>query len=654
MARKCRLYGLLLCCSFLFLANASRHKTENFDVVIYGSTPSGITAAVAAARENARVIVIGPEQQVGGMVTGGICRTDYGDQNTVGGLAREFFQLCKKIGGVDEWYNEPHIFQKAMSEWISGAGFKVRSNERLTRVKMKGRRIVEITTSNGNTYTSPVFIDASYEGDLMARAGVSYIVGRESKHTYGETFAGIQYAKPEEEIVEKDLEDDCACLGGKAEHYIHGTKMKIGASNPDGFLKNGISKVYPAQGTGDGRTQAYCFRLTVTQRPDIRIPFQQPVNYNPDRYQILLGIVAKYPKIRFSRLVHFGKLPNGKYDMNSSGLQSIDFVGGNIGYQEGDYKTRDRIWQEHKNYQQGFLWFLAHDSRIPKSLQAEVNSWGLCRDEFTDNGNWPYQLYVREARRMTGAYVMTENDLLTNKRKEESIGLGSFLIDSHHIQYLKNGAGWIETEGTIAGNNGGVHPGTYEIPYSALMPKEEKCENLSVPDCLSASHVAYGSLRMEPVYMILGHASGLAAVMAKNSACPVQRINIQELQRRLVEQKQLVKIKNAAPIQSQKFIKKNADFHPAQIWYDNNGKQLNAHGGGVLFFEGIYYWYGEHKLEGKSEATFADGGIHCYSSHDLLNWKDEGLVLSVDYKDKKNDLAYGCILERPTLLIQNH
>ncbi|QGY47526.1 FAD-dependent oxidoreductase [Maribellus comscasis] len=535
------LENFLLFCFFILSCNGGQYGTESYDVVIYGATPSGITAAVAAARGNARVIVIEPGKYIGGMVTGGLCRTDFGDSTAIGGLALEYFKQCKILSGADLWYNEPHIFQEAMSKWILDNGIQVVTNERLAKVVKKGNRIVSVTTHLGNRYVAPVFIDATYEGDLMAKSDVSYFVGRESGKIYGETFAGVQPSKEMDEITKKDLEDDCPCLGGDGEHYIDPASMQISAFVSDGSLRYGVNKIAPVPGSGDNKTQAYCFRLTVTQRPDILYPFPKPENYDSGQYEILLGILEKYPKIRFSRLVHFGKLPNGKFDMNSSGMQSIDFLEGNTDFPESDFTSRQRIVQNHINYQQGFLWFLGHDERVPEALRDEVNSWGLCRDEFIDNGHWSYQLYVREARRMIGKYVMTESDLLKNTTKEESVGMGSFLMDSHYFQYYKNKKGMVEAEGTLVGENGGLRPGKYEIPYSSLVPKEKECENLIVPVCLSASHVAYTSLRMEPVYMILGHAAGQAALMAGKAGCSVQKINVAELQKKLMIQKQRIK-----------------------------------------------------------------------------------------------------------------
>jgi len=474
------------------------------------------------------------------MVTGGLCRTDFGEPSTIGGLAMEYFNLCSKIEPSGPWYHQPHVFQKAMAQWTAKAGMEILAGEKLVKVEKTGARITSVSTASGKVFSAPVFIDASYEGDLMAAAKVSYLVGREPKDQYGEKYAGIQQAEAATALDRKDLEDDCPCLGGKAEHYIHGTKMQIPALKAEGKPRTGLSKVYPLAGSGDRRTQAYCFRLTVTRSPENRVPFPKPANYNPERYEILMGILEKYPTIRFSRLVHFGNLPNKKFDMNSSGLQSIDFIGGNVDYPDGDNATRERIRQDHIDYQQGFLWFLGNDPRVPQSLREQVNAWGLCKDEFVDNGHWPYQLYVREARRMLGAYVMTEKDLLAETTKEDAVGLGCFLLDSHHTQYLVNPKGMIESEGTLAGNKGGVRPGKYQIPYRVLLPKAKQCDNLIVPVCLSASHVAYTSLRMEPVYMILGHAAGVAAVMAKENGTAVQQVNIKELQRRLLEQKQIL------------------------------------------------------------------------------------------------------------------
>ncbi|HEY5316292.1 MAG TPA: FAD-dependent oxidoreductase, partial [Pirellulales bacterium] len=287
-----------------------------------------------------------------------------------------------------------------------------------------------------------------------------------------------------------------------------------------------------APGSADQRTQAYNFRLCVTRRPENKVPFPKPANYDPARYELLLRLIRAYPGVRFGRLFHLGDIANGKYDLNAQGLFSTDYPGANTDYPDGNGLTRASIWQEHVDFTQGLLWFLGHDARVPPSLREQANSWGLCQDEFADNNHWPYALYVREARRMVGQYVMVQKDLQSDIFKDDSIGMGSFVIDCHIVERVLAGDRTVRDEGSFQDQP--ALP--YQIPYRSLTPKPGQCENLLVPVCLSASHIAYCSLRMEPVYMALGHASGLAAAMAAQTGGAVQAIDIQALQKKLREQ----------------------------------------------------------------------------------------------------------------------
>nr|MCU0247829.1 FAD-dependent oxidoreductase [Bryobacter sp.] len=317
-------------------------------------------------------------------------------------------------------------------------------------------------------------------------------------------------------------------LGKPGIEYTHHGQFsaEIKARDAKGNLLWGISPERPGpEGSADKRVQAFCFRLIATQKPDLRVAWPKPKRYQPHRYELLLRYIQAHPGISFARLVHFSAIPNGKFDLNASGPFSIDYVGGNYDYPDGDYATRDRVFADHLDYQKGFLWFLAHDKRVPAQLRDEVNSWGLCRDEYPDTGHWPVQLYIRECRRMKGAFVMTEHDILTNNTKEDSIGMGSFVLDSHWVQRFENEQGHVRIEGHL---DESIQLATrpYEIPYRAITPARSECSNLLVPVCLSATHVAICTIRMEPVYMMMGHAAGLAALEAARSGAPVQDINI--------------------------------------------------------------------------------------------------------------------------------
>ena len=435
------------------------------------------------------------------------------------------------------WYAEPHANMETFESMLQEAKATVVKSQRLKSVARDGKRIVSITTEDGETYAGQQFIDATYEGDLMARAGVGYIVGRESSEHYGEPLAGF-CPMPIRPRTDEVMSSVCACVGGKGTHYIHGTPTTISARDENGRLLFGVTEAKNTPGSADKLTQSYNFRVVVTKRTDIRIPFPKPLKYDVRRYELLLRLIKAYPAVRFGRLFHLGECANGKFDLNAQGLFSTDYPGGNTGYPDGDFATRDRIWQDHVDFVQGLLWFLGHDERVPKALQDEATEWGLCRDEFADNQHWPYALYVREARRMVGDTVMVQKDCQSDITKPDSVGMGSFVIDCHIVQRLVNTDGTVTDEGSF--QDAPAKP--YQIPYRSLTPKKTECDNLLVPVCLSASHIACCSLRMEPVYMALGHASGVASVMALKSRCPVHAIDVPALQARLREQKAVLEL----------------------------------------------------------------------------------------------------------------
>ncbi|HPA17681.1 MAG TPA: FAD-dependent oxidoreductase [Verrucomicrobiae bacterium] len=523
----CRaLFVGLLCSGWGFSA------AHSADVVIYGATPAGITAAVAARREGASVALVEPSRRIGGMVAGGLSSTDTGNVKTIGGLAMEFFDRCEKRYGAKEKFDcEPKGYMAVFREMLAEAGVEPEIGARLKGARMGGGRISAIELLGGRVLEGRVFIDASYEGDLMAGSGVRYIVGREPREKYGETFAGFHPNEPRGFGADV-MTSECPCVGGEGPHYVHGAPCAIDGRGEDGGPLWGIQQAAAAPGDADGLTQSYNFRLCVTRREDIRVPFPKPANYEPARYELLLRLIRAYPGIRFGRLVHLAKLANGKFDLNAQGLYSTDYVGGNAGYPDGSPEQRARIWQDHVDYDQGFLWFLGHDERVPAELREETLSWGLCRDEFEDNGHWSYQLYVREARRMIGAFVMTQKDVQDDVEKADGVGMGSFIIDSHIVQRLLAADGTVIDEGAF---DGSVMP--YEIPYRCLTPKEAECGNLLVPVCFSASHAAYCSMRMEPVYMALGHASGVAAAMAARTDASVHGVDVSALRAKLLAQR---------------------------------------------------------------------------------------------------------------------
>ncbi len=530
-----RLLFILLGCFSAFASEA--------DLVIYGGTPAGLSAGIIAAREGATVVIIEPTKWIGGMVTGGLCRTDVGKEQTIGGFPREFFtRAAAAKPGSEMWYAEPNVNLATFHAMLKEAGVKVVTAQSLKSITKEDVRITSLTTADGTTYQGKMFMDASYEGDLMAAAKVSYIVGRESRAQYGEPLAGY-YPMPIRPRTVGVMESDCPSIGGKGPAYIHGTPASISGLGADGKPIFGVftaSKLQP--GDADHRTQAYNFRICVTQRPDIFVPFPKPANYEASRYELLLRLIQAFPGVRFGRLFHIGLTSHGKYDLNAQGLFSTDYPGVNFGYPDGDAATRARIWQDHIDFTQGMFWFLGHDERVPRSLREQALSWGLCKDEFADNHHWPYALYIREGRRMIGEHVMVQKDLQTDIFKEDGVGMGSFLIDCHIVQRILAEDGTVRDEGSFQDTP--ALP--YQIAYRSLTPKRTECENLLVPVCLSASHIAYCSLRMEPVYMALGQACGLAAVQAIHGKSSVQDIDVKALREKLLAQKAVLELPELA------------------------------------------------------------------------------------------------------------
>ena len=548
----------LACVFAASLLGVPASAAKQTDVVIYGGTPGGLAAAEAVVREGLHVIVIEPTSHIGGMVTGGIAITDTGTPQFVGGIASEFFDEVAAAtkrpedsgpppllfrgnklpwNKVKSWDLEPKNARHVFERWVTRAGYELILNKRVRQVNTSRATIVSLELEEGTQISGKVFIDASYEGDLMAKAGVSHTYGREAASAYGEDLAGVR----EPHFIKNYSPQTYQTPG--IEYMHHGQfGADIPARDSHGALLWGIQATpLGAVGSEDKRIQAYCYRLIATQRPGLKAAWPKPHHYDSGHYQLLLLYIQAHPGISFARLVHLGAIPNGKFDLNASGPFSIDFIAGNEGYPEATYAERDRMLQQHLDYEQGFLWFLAHDPRVPKELREETNSWGLANDEWTDTHNWPTQIYVRESRRMIGQYVMTQADVLHDKRKNDSAGMGSFVLDSHWVRRVVNPDGFVRVEGHLDESiNLADHP--YEIPYRSIVPQEKECRNLLVPVCVSATHVAICTIRMEPVYMILGHSAGVAAAMAIHSGRAVQEIDMSAWTKKLVAQKQVLHI----------------------------------------------------------------------------------------------------------------
>ncbi len=491
---------------------------QSYDLVVYGGTAGGVMTAIAGARHGLKTVLLEPRNHVGGMATGGLSRTDTGAREVIGGLALEFYY---RVGGRYDtrryknpvaWFYEPKVGESVMLGMLKEAGVTLLFNHRLrekTGVTMQGTEVTEISTENGVRFRGKVFADCSYEGDLMAQAKVSYTFGREGSAQYGESLAGVRDRTP-----------------------YHQFMFDVPALDASGKPLPEVEPGPPvAPGTADKRVQAYNFRIITTNVASNRVPWPKPKSYDVKRYELLARYLDAFVKNRgrspvFHELTLIAPIPNGKADFNNNGPFSTDYIGKNYDYPDGSYATKDRIWQEHVDYVQGFYYFLANDARVPKELRKEVNEWGLPRDEYADTNHWPHQLYVREARRMVGVYVASQKDLQTDLRKPDVIGMGSYNSDSHNVQRFVNAKGMAENEGDMQ-----VAVKPYQIPFRVLLPKKEQARNLFVPVCFSASHVAYSSLRMEPQYMILGHAAGVAAAMAIKGGTAVQDVNVADLQK---------------------------------------------------------------------------------------------------------------------------
>jgi hypothetical protein len=494
---------------------------QTFDLVVYGGTAGGVITAVPAAREGLRVALVEPRRHLGGMVSGGLGWTDYGKKEVIGGYSLEFFErVGARYGEPVEWHFEPHVAEDVFRTMVKEAGVTVFYGQRLNAkngVRTSGRRIVEIATDTGTRFGATVFADATYEGDLMARAGVAYTFGREGTDQYGESLAGVRDRTPLHQFMIRRNPRDPATL------------VPVQVSPFDAHHKllpeiQGTDK--GRAGQADRKVQAYNFRLCLTDDPANLVPIAKPKTYDPARYELLARFLTAATAAA-GRPLTMGDVMKPdllgkarKTDVNNNGAVSTDYIGGSWNYPDADYRTRDRIWQAHVDYIAGFFYFLAHDPRVPPELQADVKKWGLAKDEFADTAHWPHQLYVREARRMIGEYVMTQRDIQTDLTKPDPIGMGSYNSDSHNVQRVVNAEGFVENEGDMQ-----VPVTPYQIPYRVMLPRRDQVENLLVPVAFSASHVAYSTLRMEPQYMIIGQAAGVAAAMAIAGRRAVQDVD---------------------------------------------------------------------------------------------------------------------------------
>ncbi|MEZ5040442.1 MAG: FAD-dependent oxidoreductase [Saprospiraceae bacterium] len=542
-------------------------KQPAADVVIYGGTSAGISAAIQTARLGKSVILIEPSNRLGGLTTGGLGQTDIGNKQVIGGIAREFYQNIRKYyedttnwrwqdrseykdggqtrSGKDEdamWTFEPSAALKVYHDMIQGLDIKIIYNQQLNRatgVSKLDNTIQSITMESGDTYYGKMFIDATYEGDLLAAAGISYTVGRESNAQYGETLNGVQ------------ANDIGKTLQGTVSHnsvhhnFIDGVDPYIVKGDASSGLLPFITDGGPGiDGHGDKAIQAYCFRMTLTDHPENRIPFKKPENYNELEYELLFRNyeAAEGP---INEMYTYGDplvpwinsdMPNRKTDTNNQKGFSTDFIGQNWDYPEASYEEREKIVERHRQYQQGLMWTLAYHPRIPKEVREKVSKWGTCKDEYEREDGWQQQLYIREARRMISNYVITQKNCEGIEKVDDPIGMAAYGMDSHHVKRYVNSKGYISNEGNVEAPVKAPFP----ISYRSIVPKKEECNNLMVPVCLSSTHIAFGSIRMEPVFMVLGQSSAVIACLAMEEGKAVQELAYNKVKEALINQRQII------------------------------------------------------------------------------------------------------------------
>lgn len=547
----------LTCCTilpFLLFSSSCENREKSADskqfsadVIVYGGTSSAVIAAVQVARMGKEVILVSPDKHLGGLSSSGLGWTDTGNKAVIGGLARDFYHRLflhyqdsaawtwqekeaygnKGQGNVaidgenrTMWIFEPHAAEAVYDKLVKEYEIPVHREALLDResgVVMEAGSIRSIRTLDGSTFSASQFIDATYEGDLMAASGVSYTVGRESSATYGEEWNGVQT-----EVFHH------------GHHFRSDISPYVVPGDPDSGVLPGISTEDPGEyGAGDHRVQAYCFRLCLTDHPENRVAITRPPDYDTVRYELLRRVFDSGWNEVFNK---FDPLPNHKTDVNNHGPFSSDNIGMNYEYPEASYQKRAEIIGEHRSYQKGLLWFLGNDPAVPADIRKRMSQWGYAADEFIDNGHWPHQIYVREARRMLGDFVMTENEVLGKAPVDQSVGMGSYTMDSHNIQRYIKADGFVQNEGDI-----GVHPHQpYQIDMRSLLPSAKECNNLLVPVCLSCSHIAFGSIRMEPVFMILGQSAATLAVMAIGEGKGIHEIPYKQLKKQLLEEGQVL------------------------------------------------------------------------------------------------------------------
>ncbi|KAM0251255.1 hypothetical protein ACHAQJ_008288 [Trichoderma viride] len=544
-------------------ASCPESVSATYDIVIYGSTPAALVAAIQTTRMNKTVAIVCPTNHIGGMITSGLGWTDSKNGNAIGGIAREFFNrvynyyesdsawsqgtraqyISENIAAqpgpaIDEndqvqWTFEAHVAEQILEDWVGELNISIFRNESLTAsadsVVKKGNRIHSIKTLSGQVYDALMFIDASYEGDFMAAAGIPYALGRESQAEFGESLAGVQIA---------------------ADDSYQGMSPYLTEGDPNSGLIQGIDRVLTAadaqelNGTADNiRLQAFNYRVSLTQQSDNQVPFSQPEDYDEASYEILFRYIEAgddQDPFFTSQL-----MPNEKTDTNSNGQVSTDFLGGNYdtvnetNYIEESLEARTEIANNYKTYTQGFFWTLANHPRVPETIRNSTSTWGYAKDEWTSNGNWPYDIYIREARRMQGNYTMTQSDVQSPKGfgTDSIIGLGSYTLDVHEAERI--------VIGSVIQNEGLIHvpvSNLFPIPFGSIIPSSNSVTNFLNPVTMSSTHVAFAAIRLEPTYMIMGQSAATAAVLAIEQCVNIQDVDRQSLSDRLEADDQVLSL----------------------------------------------------------------------------------------------------------------
>jgi FAD dependent oxidoreductase len=570
------------------------------DIVVYGGTSAGVTAAIQAKRMGKSVVLIEPTKHVGGLTTGGLGWTDSGNKAVVGGLSREFYQRVKKhyddpkawkyekqeeykFYRKDEdamWTFEPKVAEMILREMLTEAKVELVEGERLDRakgVKLDGKRIVSIAMESGKAFEGKMFIDATYEGDLMAAAKVSYTVGREANKKYDEPLNGIA----------RSWNKHNHRFTAKVDPYVK-------PGDPTSGLLHGIDKDLGPEGASDHRLQAFCFRMCMSNIAANRIPFPKPEGYDEAKYELLFRNFEA-GDLRFPMKPDM--MPNGKTDTNNNCAVSTDYIGQNHAYPEASYAEREKIIKEHEVYQKGLMWSLANHPRVPKTIRDQMAKWGLPKDEFDATGGWPHQIYVREARRMVSDYVHTEADCRRRKPTPQSVGMGSYNMDSHNCARYVTAEGFVQNEGDVQVSPGGP----YQISYLSIVPKAAECPNLLVPVCVSSSHIAYGSIRMEPVFMVLGQSAATGAAIAIDDGVPVQKVSYEKLKKQMLADKQVLDYQ-AGPGAKGVDAKKLAGI----VLDDNDGKPTGdwAFSASTGHFVGNGYLHDGNEAKGKKSMRY--------------------------------------------------